>query len=539
LVIRRGSLQLCRLSVPFFHINLSIRSIIMSRSLLTIALCLQALTGSRAAPCTGTRVRPTRTAYHTVTRGAGDGGFPEPTSSVFDATPTPDLDSLPSAPIRDEVPADIIRDVVPTSLFEPPTVSRSILPTTTPARFDEAGTPVAEPVGPATFTANPDVGPGGSDFKDSAHFRVYGSSADADAALAMLEGAYECFVDTLGFRSSGLSYNQNGQEGPYCKTNIYSVDALTGAAGVMQADMKAGLAYVEVVHQYLDNPGVTVHEFGHALHFHQQTWVHQGRTGAWWETFANWIADTYKTSDLCAAARTNNGQTTSATDIELRKTIGDSFQPLVDGTPDSGNYYQAWPFFAYLTNNPDQLAGLGTDAMHQLMLQYEPNSNETPLHTLARVSTNASVEEIVGKYWARMAYVDIGHAAAHEVFLREQSGLNYDNVDASGSTYTVKAARRPQYMGANIIPLTATAGTVSVELTAAAPYTATLAVLASGGQTRYVPVDGSASVDVADGDQVSLVVANTPELVLYDAFKLTDAIRQPLDYSFTLTGATA
>ncbi|KAH6697561.1 hypothetical protein F5X68DRAFT_197584 [Plectosphaerella plurivora] len=504
----------------------------MTRSLLTLALCLQALSGSRAAPCSGTRVRPTRTEIQTVTR-----SIFEPTSSAFEATPTPDLDVLPSAPIRDEVPADIIRDVVPTSIFDPPAVS-SFLPTSTPARFDDA-TPVAEAVGPATFTANPNVGPGGSDFKDSAHFRVYGNAANADAALAMLEGAYECFVDTLGFRSSGLSYNQNNDDGPFYKTNIYSVNNLPGAAGVMQADMEAGLAYVEVLDEYLANPGVTVHEFGHALHFHQQTWVHQGRTGAWWETFANWIADTYKTSDLCAAARTNNGQTTSNTEIELRKTIGDSFQPLVDGTPDSGNYYQAWPFFAYLTNNPDQLTGLGTDVMHQLMLQYEPNSNETPLHTLARVSTNASVAEIVGNYWARMAYVDIGHAAAHEVFLAEQGRLNYDNVDGSGSTYTVKAARRPQYMGANIIPLTATAGTVSVQLTAVAPHTATLAVLASGGQTRYVPVDGSASVDVASGDQVSLVVANTPELVLFDAFALTDEIRQPLDYSFTLTGATA
>jgi hypothetical protein len=32
---------------------------------------------------------------------------------------------------------------------------------------------------------------------------------------------------------------------------------------------------------------------------------------------------------------------------------------IVDGTQNSGNYYQAWPFFTYLTNNPDNFTGLG------------------------------------------------------------------------------------------------------------------------------------------------------------------------------------
>lgn len=508
----------------------------MTRSLLTAALFLQAIAGCRAAPCQGTRIRPTRTVTETVSV--------QPTSQA-DAIviPTPDVlsssiirEEVPTTFVQDEVPASIIRDVVPTSLFESPSATLAPRPT------QEAGlSPVTAALGPATYTANPDVGPGGSDFTDSAHFRIYGNSgAAADEAISHLEGAYECFVGTLGFRSSGLSYNQNNDDGPWFKTNIYSVPALTGAAGVMHADMEAGLAYVEVVHEYLANPGVTVHEYGHALHYHQQTWVHQGRTGAWWETFANWFADTYKTSDLCAAARANNGQSAPmSTDIELRKVIGDSFQVLVDGSVGTGNYYQAWPFFTYLTNNPDELPGLGTDALRNLMVQYAPNSNETPLHTLARVS-EASVADIVGLYWAHMAYVDIGHASAHDAFLRDRARLNYDNVDASGTTYTVKAARRPQYMGANITPLTTTGGTVAVELTAGAGHRAHLAIYGDAGQTRYVAVDGSAEVEIAAGEEISLVVANTPEeLVLYDPFELTADVTRGLEYSFTLSGATA
>jgi hypothetical protein len=46
-------------------------------------------------------------------------------------------------------------------------------------------------------------------------------------------------------------------------------------------------------------------------------------------------------------------------------------------------------------------------------------------------------------------------------------------------------------------------------------------------------------VEVAAGDEVSLVVANTPaELVLYDAFSLSGEVTKGLDYSFTLSGAT-
>ena len=82
-----------------------------------------------------------------------------------------------------------------------------------------AGTPTQAAVAPPeSFTANPNIGPGGSDFQDSAHFRVYGaqSAQTAEAALAMLEAAYDCFVGALGWRSSGLSFN--GTQFIYCRT---------------------------------------------------------------------------------------------------------------------------------------------------------------------------------------------------------------------------------------------------------------------------------------------------------------------------------
>lgn len=399
---------------------------------------------------------------------------------------------------------------------------------------------------PATFEANADIGSGGSSYVDSAHFRVYADDTSAaNEALEMFEAAYECFVGTLNWRSTGLSYNDKEGTGSYTKINAYSVATLANAAGVMHADATTGMGWLEVQNDYLTMPGVTIHEFGHVMHYHQMTWVDMGRTGAWWETLGNWVADTFQTSDLCAAARTAHGQTTATTsEIEVNKVIGDSFQVIVDGSTDTGNYYQAWPFFTYLTNNPDGFANLGTDTLHQMMVQYEADSNETPLHTLARVAgDNTTVAEIVGRYWARMAYLDINHSQAQQVFLAQRGSINYANVDAgSDGSYTVKSARAPQYMGANIMPLTASAGAeVSVAVTADAAFTATLAAYDSAaGTVRYVDLaDGKGSVTLESGEEVSLVVANTPaDLILYDGFSLTDDVTTGLNYSFTLTGAT-
>ncbi|KAB8230275.1 uncharacterized protein BDW43DRAFT_314151 [Aspergillus alliaceus] len=85
----------------------------------------------------------------------------------------------------------------------------------------------------------------------------------------------------------------------------------------------------------------------------------------------------------------------------------------------------------------------------------ETDSNETPLHTPAHIPTTASMQEIVGRYWARMAYQDIGHTIAQKAFLNKRNRLNYANLDTkSEGVYVAKPVRGPQYMGANIIHFT-------------------------------------------------------------------------------------
>ncbi|KAI0816226.1 hypothetical protein GGR55DRAFT_225433 [Xylaria sp. FL0064] len=180
-----------------------------------------------------------------------------------------------------------------------------------------------------------------------------------------------------------------------------------------------------------------------------------------------------------------------------------------------------------------------------MIRQYSKGSNETPLHSLDRIATSNTAQQIVARYWARMAYVDIGHATAQQVFLQQRSSINYANLDAQSpaGTYKVKSARQPRYMGANIIPLKKSGSvTVTARVTASKAFTATLAIRnTSSGATRYVDLaNGSGSAAVSSSEEASLVVVNTPAtLIQFDPFSLTSDVQAGLDYTVTLTGATA
>ncbi|KAF1981393.1 hypothetical protein K402DRAFT_386526 [Aulographum hederae CBS 113979] len=395
------------------------------------------------------------------------------------------------------------------------------------------------PVAPQ-FQAPPNVGRGTGQYTDSAHFRIWGTASQAKSTINELEAAYSCFVDGMGYRSTGLSYNDAGNSGPFYKMNVYSKASLGNAAGVMQSDPRTGLSFLQIIASSLTDPKVSVHEWGHALAYHGQTWVNQGNTGAWWETVANFVADTYMTSPMCAEARQQFNQPEGRTIVALAKVIGASHQVLVDGSSGSGNHYEAWPFLAYLTYNPDKYPALGEMTMRELFRQYKKGSNETPLHTVARVSTGASVQKLVGRYWARMAYGDIGHAQIKSAFATSGARYIRPSLDAAGAgTYRVKAARAPKYFGANIIPLKGS-GAVSVMVTAPSAFTATLAIKPATGAVRYVDlVDGAGQATLAAGEAASLVVANTPaQLYTYDPFQISGNVARGLSYQVQLTGAT-
>lgn len=431
----------------------------------------------------------------------------------------------------------------PSTMEPTPQTPQTTEPTTmAPSTMEpEVVNPECMAQGPEDFEPNPSIGRGGSQFTDSPHFRIYGSASAStvETTTNHLEAAYSCFVEDWCFRSPGLSVHSD--DGPYYKMNIYGVSGLGAAAGVMQYDARAGLTYLEVITSQMALPRVTVHEFGHALTLSEYGWVDQTRTGAWWETVANWVADTYMTSAYCADARERYGIAEGSTIIDLNKVIGQSYLTIVHDQ----NLYEAWPFIAYLVNNPDGYEGLGRMVLLEMFRNHARN-NETPLHVLERVAAPVTVQTILGRYWAHMAYVDIGHAKAQQAFMSARGRLNYANLDAAGGgTYRVKSSRRPMYGGSNIIPLSGT-GDISIQVNnlgngqSDSNFTATLAIRGSGSAVRYVDLpDGSGQASVASGEEATLVVVNTPDtLIQYDAFNNNGAAAVGLNYEVQITGAT-
>jgi hypothetical protein len=125
--------------------------------------------------------------------------------------------------------------------------------------------------------------------------------------------------------------------------------------------------------------------------------------------------------------------------------------------------------------------------------------------------------------------------------------LNFSNLDSIGDqTYQVKANRRPQYGGANIIPLNGT-GNVSIQVTnlgngrSESNFTATLSIRAGDGAVRYVDLpNGAGQATIGGNEEASLVVVNTPNMLYqYDAFRTESSSPEAagLNYQVQITGA--
>jgi hypothetical protein len=77
---------------------------------------------------------------------------------------------------------------------------------------------------PTEFTPNTTPGGGGSKYIDPPRFRIYNytTTTVANTALTILEAAYTCFVEDLGWHSTGLTFNtaaggELNDSGPYYK----------------------------------------------------------------------------------------------------------------------------------------------------------------------------------------------------------------------------------------------------------------------------------------------------------------------------------
>lgn len=385
-------------------------------------------------------------------------------------------------------------------------------------------------------------------YKDSNRFRLYygangklgpkgnlGTHSDADVTrmLDHMEKVYDYFVTNRGFKSPAQSVHTN-RPGSF-KINVYSVTDID-AGGFMGYNGTAGLSYLVMRSNLLNVDHISTHEFGHGITLAEAIWIDKARTGAWWETVAQWFADAY--------IYPLNG----SSEFNVNSLHAGSNLTIVH----KDNLYEAWPFLTYLTSNPDNYPNLGRDAVRNLIRAHK--DQETPLHSLARLVQPSATNTLLGRYWARIAYGDIGHPLVQQQVLSAQRDANfraraYHNLEAVDSTtYRVISARKPQYTGSNIIPLTATGtGQISVQVSnlgnglSDSNFTAIVAIKAANNSVRYVDLaKGAGSFQLATGEESSLVVTNTPDsLYLYNAFESTSTSPEAigLNYQVQILGA--
>jgi hypothetical protein len=245
------------------------------------------------------------------------------------------------------------------------------------------------------------------------------------------------------------------------------------------------------------------------------------------------------TSPFCAPSRKKYGFESAPSKLQWEPVINNAHLVLVDGTPGKGNYYESWPFLAYLTYNPDKIEGLGKFAVRDMIRSFKRPSRETPLHSLAKIIAPTSVNEVVAKYWARAAVGDIGHPNSRPSFESARKRLNFASVDKNEAGYTIKSARAPKYMGAGIHPIKGT-GKISVKVTSEMPFTAKISIRTRSGAVSLIDLPkGAGEATIGAGDEASLVVVNTPDaLIIYNGFEIAkSAAAKTLSYKVGITGA--
>ncbi len=315
----------------------------------------------------------------------------------------------------------------------------------------------------------------GYNYYESEHFQfIWGNSGDSsrvtteflESNAKNLEDCWDVYMTDLEMAAPSQSVNLSLRDGNHYKTNIYisgtGLDGMTDDWAYMSYD-NGGYAYMFCCvdsMQYNPPSWVLPHEFGHVVTAHQLGWNSNKYSYAWWEAMGNWFREQYLYSDY------STDETGHGTDF---------FETYLKNSsltfPCGRDYYAAWPFLQYLTENPDNLEGYGNDFV-KTMLQ-EGQVDEYPFDMVDRLA-EADMKETLGHYAKRMAGLDFENGGAYRARLNEllsagswnwqQIYTMLEPVAGIEGLYKVPTERAPQHAGLNIIPLNVTGSEISVGL---------------------------------------------------------------------------
>ena len=360
----------------------------------------------------------------------------------------------------------------------------------------------------------------------SEHFQIIWGNEDTTGTvneefvrgnLINLETIRSFYMDELKFADLGISQNK-AITGKY-KTNVYI--AATGLTKIgddwayMTVDQDA-FAYLVMAPgaMRVDPPSwVVPHELAHAFTYHMGGVVPY----EWYEAVANFCRNEYLQSSYNKYGENVYGPET------------DFFAPFLLNAeshfPHTKNWYDVWPIFLYIEENPDQISGLGHDAILKILKNNQ--EDETFFHTIERL-TGVEIEKILGGFERRLVTMDFDAQSHYQKSLNdllEQDYLNYGKIyttleKSSDGWMSVPDSKAPQQGGYNIIPLDVDLkkDLIKVEFqglssVSGAGWRISIVTVTKTGETRYSTMwNGGTNSMELKGDETAayLVVSATP-----------------------------
>ncbi len=354
--------------------------------------------------------------------------------------------------------------------------------------------------------------------------------------LRNIEQCWQVFVKHLGYKE------------PNVRSGVkYKTDFICEYGGNWATGSGSGHSYLNIGpgglgYNATDNGSTVIsHEFTHVMQFEQGG----SMPGDWYENHANYGRE--RRYEYYEPARSE--LTTTA--------VRDGHFALHPGR----TYYESWPFYLYLDENPDNLPGLGEGTVAKVWQQCA--ANEYPYATLARIASLASLKDAIGGFARRMATADF----KYQTSLQTSCGGIPGDVFASELVQTaedpawwrVPHEKAPMQGGYAMHPLVVTGSgagrTVTVDLrplvdpTRGSEFRAALVVMSDEGSTRYSTLwsSGTNSVTLAANEnKLWLTVAATPTNMPYVAidespgqYPFRSAVgKQRHHYEVQITGAT-
>ena len=335
--------------------------------------------------------------------------------------------------------------------------------------------------------------------------------------LINLENIRTFYINKLGMKD--IATSRTGQLSGNYKLNMYV--SATGLSifeddwAYMSVDSQ-GFAYLFVAPgaMRVDEPSwVIPHELAHAFTYHQGGSV----PGAWYESTANWFRDQYLGSEYYAYGNNVYGPTS------------DFFAPYLLNAqyyvPHMLNWYDTWPIFLYITENPDNINGLGLSLMHKL---FENGSDGSNMYSMIENFSGVSIKTIMGGLTKRLATFDFSRRDAYLKHLNEEvltvSGnrekiyTTLNSADSSGYQ-SVPNDKSPMQAGFNIIPLSNFRNKISIDFvstgsTAGTDFRVTIVTLSYSGVSRYSETISSGQTQInlqGDESEAYVVVCATPD----------------------------